>query len=600
MSGQSKDVSELSGTTIDKYNLIRLVGEGGMGVVYEARHTLVRKRCALKILHPALSKNQEVVQRMLREAQAAAEIGHPNIVETHDFGETADGTYYLVMEYLEGWSLGGMLQKHNQLDVDTAVAVTIQVLSALVAAHTKGIVHRDLKPDNIFIAKSRRGGEEVKLLDFGISKFTLEGTGNLNLTRTGAILGTPNYMSPEQASGRDEVDRRSDLWAVGVILYQVLTGELPFTGKNYNELMFNIVQEEPVAPREHRPDLPEKLQGLILKALEKNKDLRFQTAAEMVAALLPFYDRDKAELERFVLRKTVPPRDPKRTADTVVEVPGEPSMPTVKTPDGTLAGPAALQARDASEPGVATQAYDGPLFLSPGPGGASTGPGPQPEPDGPDVTPAPDRTEPVAAGSPITPSQIAGRKSVIFGRRFSRKTGLLAAGGVLTALVTGVVVGVLIMGKKDKKPARPSDGEKPPAAVPGKETPAPVDAGPTDPMVVRPSRPMEPRARKPTTSPRKARKRRISVKLKGLPRGAKVKLDGKTVRSPLKMTADNKRHTLEIRAQGFKPLTRTFTARVRTRSIQVRMTRIRRGRPRRPRGPRVTRDGIYKDPYGVK
>jgi len=309
--------SDLSGKTIEKYRLTRKIGEGGMGLVYEAQHSLVGKRCAVKVLHPSLSQDKEAVRRMLREAQAAAAIGHPNIVVTHDFGVTPDGDYYLVMDYLEGESLADLILRSGPLPGLAAVLIMRQVLSALEAAHAKGIVHRDLKPENIFIARTPGGAEEVKLLDFGVSK--LVGSEDLRLTLTGAVMGTPYYMSPEQASGSKDVDARSDLWAAGVVLYEVLTRRHPFTGANYNELMYKILTTEPRPARDLRPDISGAMEEVIHRALAKKRDARYATATEMLADL-------GSTPAAVLLATTAPPVNPNVSLlDLAASGPGVPS-----------------------------------------------------------------------------------------------------------------------------------------------------------------------------------------------------------------------------------------------------------------------------------
>ncbi|MBN1774275.1 MAG: serine/threonine protein kinase [Deltaproteobacteria bacterium] len=216
----------------EKYRLSRLIGEGGMGEVYEAQHTIIGRRCAVKFLHPEMARQAEVVTRFVREAQAASAIGHRGIIDIYDVGTTPDGAPYLVMEFLEGASLGGRLETSGRLPVHTAVEIVAQVLSALRVAHQRGIVHRDLKPDNIYLVESPGSPMVVKLLDFGISKMTVVGDGQQRMTQTGAVLGTPVYMSPEQAAGRSDADHRLDIYAMGVILFELLTGRLPYGGTN--------------------------------------------------------------------------------------------------------------------------------------------------------------------------------------------------------------------------------------------------------------------------------------------------------------------------------------------------------------------------------
>ncbi len=280
-----------TGQIIDgKYKLVRMLGEGGMGSVYEAEHVVINRRCAVKFLHPELATNAEVVKRFIREAQAASAVRHKGIVDIYDVGTTADGAPYLVMEFLDGCSFSTLLGGGRRLPAGEAVDVAVQALSALSVAHKHGIVHRDLKPDNLYLVQTPDSPASVKLLDFGISKLTLAGSPQDRMTRTGTVLGTPYYMSPEQAAGRPDVDHRSDLYSMGVILYEAVTGRVPFEGDNYNQLIVKIFTESFPAPREIAPDVPEALEQVILKAMDRDPGARYQDAPEMVAALVPLLE----------------------------------------------------------------------------------------------------------------------------------------------------------------------------------------------------------------------------------------------------------------------------------------------------------------------
>lgn len=282
------------GDLIDgKYRLTGCLGEGGMGKVFEAVHEGIGKRVALKFLLSEHITDKSTVTRFQREAQTAAAAGHHGIVDIHDIGVAEDGSPYLVMELLKGQSLGDLMLQAGALDVSTAAYVTCHVLSALSAAHGAGIVHRDLKPDNIFLIETGAAVFDVKLLDFGISRITSQSASldqSMRLTRTGTIVGTPLYMSPEQAKGRSDLDHRIDVYATGVILYECLTGKLPFEADNYNALIAMILTEDPPDPTLVRPDLPRAMEKVILRALTKDRDERYETAAAMFQALVPFVD----------------------------------------------------------------------------------------------------------------------------------------------------------------------------------------------------------------------------------------------------------------------------------------------------------------------
>jgi len=276
---------DYSGQTLEgRYRIERLLGSGGMGAVYEGRHVIVGKRVAVKFLHSEFASNEEVLKRFYREAQAAAAIGHKNIIDILDVGISPQNEPFLVMEYLEGEDLENMLQRTGPLSVEAACGILEPTLLALEAAHAKGIVHRDLKPANIFLVHNDGNAPTVKLIDFGISKFT-GGNKESRLTRTGSLLGTPAYMSPEQARGVGEIDHRSDLYSMGVILYQMLTGALPFDGENYNALLINVLTTEARRPRELNPSIPADVETVVLRQLKKSPEERSQSAKGMLEEL---------------------------------------------------------------------------------------------------------------------------------------------------------------------------------------------------------------------------------------------------------------------------------------------------------------------------
>jgi serine/threonine-protein kinase len=285
--GKAISVSRIQkGTLIDgKYRIVCRVASGGMGAVYEVVHERIRRKLAMKFILPELAANEEVRKRFEIEARAASAIGQENIVEITDMGTTSDGLPFLVMEFLEGFDLAVLLEK-GAVDQVRTVHIVSQVLSALEAAHERQIIHRDLKPENVFLIE--RGGDPdfVKLLDFGISKFAGGEEAKLHLTSTGLILGTPYYMSPEQARGDRKIDQRSDLFSVGVILYQLLTGKRPFAADNLNQLLYQITSGQLTAPREHTPDISLPLERVVQKALAHEAKHRFQSASEFRAALV--------------------------------------------------------------------------------------------------------------------------------------------------------------------------------------------------------------------------------------------------------------------------------------------------------------------------
>jgi len=266
------------GSTVDgRYRVTELIGEGGMGKVYLAEHIEIGKRVALKVLHPSYSRMPDLVERFRREARAASKIGHPNIVDVTDSGATEDGSVYFVMEYLEGVELGAIIEREGALDVARALRITGQICRALTAAHREGIIHRDLKPENIYLIT--RGGEAdvVKVLDFGIAKTTeAEAARERRLTSPGMAMGTPEYMAPEQAAGRP-ADARTDIYSLGAIMYEMVTGVPPYQGENFMEILTKKATMDPPHPNEIRSELPVPVSDLVMSSMSRNPDLRPQT-----------------------------------------------------------------------------------------------------------------------------------------------------------------------------------------------------------------------------------------------------------------------------------------------------------------------------------
>jgi serine/threonine-protein kinase len=287
MAGTSGDDPMIGQTIAEKYILRRRIGSGGMGVVYEAEHAVTHRRVAVKLLSGAEQQwTPTSVQRFLREARVAAMIGHPNIIEVLDAGTLASGLPYIVLTLLEGESLSGLLYRVGALPPRDAVEIVIEVLEALKAAHARNVVHRDIKPENVFVSTTANGGRAITLLDFGISKVTAEGGAeSKTLTKTGSVLGTADYMSPEQVRGDDEIDGRTDLWAVGVMLYRMVSGQLPFAGKNYNLVVVSVLTAKAAVLGEIAPKVPRALEALVAKAMEKDRNARFASANEMLEAL---------------------------------------------------------------------------------------------------------------------------------------------------------------------------------------------------------------------------------------------------------------------------------------------------------------------------
>jgi len=279
-----KPVDPLIGQVLDgRYQIEKVLGEGGMGLVYKARHTTLGKPLAIKVLKAEVSKDQEIVQRFRQEAQSATAIGNHHIIDISDFGVLADGSTYFVMEFLDGISLTNAIEPGKPLETRRMVHIAKQLCRALGAAHDIGIVHRDLKPDNIYLI--RRGGDNdfVKVLDFGIAKV---GGAKSKLTQVGQVFGTPHYMSPEQCAGT-QVDKRTDVYALGVIMYEMTSSRVPFDADNLMGILTKHLYEEPVRPHELPPpvDVPVAIEAIIMKCLAKKADLRYQSMQEVLADL---------------------------------------------------------------------------------------------------------------------------------------------------------------------------------------------------------------------------------------------------------------------------------------------------------------------------
>ncbi|HET7500142.1 MAG TPA: protein kinase [Kofleriaceae bacterium] len=274
------------GEIIGSYRVVRKIGEGGMGAVYLAEHMLLGRPAALKVLLREMSHREDLVTRFFNEARAATSVKHPGIVEIYDFGYHTNGSAYIVMEFLEGESLSSRLRRAGVLSEARAVALCRQVGGALAAAHAKGIVHRDLKPDNIYIIRDPdiADGERTKVLDFGIAKLTSDQPGQVSMTRTGMVMGTPAYMAPEQCKGAGHVDQRSDLYALGCILFELVCGRPPFVAEGAGEVMAHHICTPVPAPSALAPVTP-LLEQIILRALAKEPEHRFATAEQMIAAL---------------------------------------------------------------------------------------------------------------------------------------------------------------------------------------------------------------------------------------------------------------------------------------------------------------------------
>lgn len=303
---QTQDDPKIGLVLQERYRIIRRLGEGGMGAVYEGEHLLIKRRVAIKCLHPHFAQNPEVVARFHREALAATSAGHPNIVDVTDMGRFDDGTVFMVLEYLEGRDWSDELVAQGPQPLGKTVRILAQVCDALSAAHEKGIVHRDLKPENIFLLERGDNPDFAKVLDFGISKVKDAGP-TKSMTRTGATMGTPYYMSPEQAQGKKSIDHRADIYSLGVVLFEALTGQHPFDDESIHMLILKICTDPAPSLLGFRPDLPPEIEAIVTRAIAKEPSERFANCDEFKAALWPFRDVDTAAvLDSVAATKDIP------------------------------------------------------------------------------------------------------------------------------------------------------------------------------------------------------------------------------------------------------------------------------------------------------
>jgi len=278
-------IGPMQGASIGAYRLTGVIGRGGMGAVYAAEHALLGRQAAIKVLLPDLSRNQDIVQRFFNEARAATAIRHPGIVEIYDFGWTADGAAFLVMERLDGETLARRAHR-GRMRWQAALVVARQIAGALAAAHAKGIVHRDLKPENVFVVRDAEvpGGERIKLLDFGVAKLAGESAPAINVTRTGAVIGTPTYMAPEQCRGV-AIDRRVDLYALGCVVFELCSGRPPFVGEGAGDVLAAHIHMPAPRLSAMQVESPYAVEQLVDRLLAKAPADRVQTAEDLIRAI---------------------------------------------------------------------------------------------------------------------------------------------------------------------------------------------------------------------------------------------------------------------------------------------------------------------------
>ncbi len=333
---------QIVGMTIGNYHVRQKLGEGGMGSVYLAEHPTIGKKVALKVLHAEFAADTNVVSRFFTEAKAVNDIGHPNIVDIVDYGmitgSQGEQLVYFFMEFLPGHTLTDLIRAEAPLPPERALNITVQVADALAASHKCNIVHRDLKPDNIMLAPRGRERDFVKLLDFGIAKLTGDQPG-AQKTRTGLVMGTPAYMSPEQCEGRGQIDHRSDIYSLGIVLYEMITGRVPFYGEGYGEILVQHLTARPVPPTTIRGVIPPHVESIVLKAMEKRPENRFPNMDEMVKALVDpvGYVEAHGGVAGFIQHNLVPSDTP--AALPVSRITPSPLAPLTPVPGAMVAAP---------------------------------------------------------------------------------------------------------------------------------------------------------------------------------------------------------------------------------------------------------------------
>jgi serine/threonine-protein kinase len=389
-----------------KYRVERILGQGGMGYVVEAKHIALEERVALKFLLPEYAQHPEASQRFKREAQAAAKIKSEHVARVTDWGQLDGGAPYMVMEFLDGADLARRLKEQGPLPVADAVDYVLQACEAIAEAHGLGIVHRDLKPANLFVARRPDGSPIVKVLDFGISKMT--GQGVDPLTRTAAAMGSALYMSPEQMQQTRTVDHRTDIYALGIALFELVTGRPPFLAETLPQLCAEVLTGSPTPLRELRPDLPEDLAERIARAYERDKNKRYQTIADLAEGLAPYapphaqssLDRIARLAGRTAAVAGAPSKLPPRAPSIPDRAPSAPELPPLPVPLATAANAVTLTAVPAATAAPSATA-------SPLPRGAPLEPQAQTMPLLQAAALAPDRT------SPLPPIPSADRMSPV-------------------------------------------------------------------------------------------------------------------------------------------------------------------------------------------
>jgi serine/threonine-protein kinase len=560
-----------------KYRVVRRIGGGGVADVYEAVHEEIGQRAAVKVLKREYAKVTELNQRFLIEAQAASKIGHPGVVQIYDIGRFPTGEPYLIMEFLDGEELADVLSRKQRLGLEEAIGVCLHVLHALEAAHRAGIVHRDLKPENIVLVRGPDGQPWAKIIDFGIAHLAREGGRPGRTTAVGSTVGTPYYISPEQARGKPNIDGRADLYAIGVMLYELLTGAVPFDGQTIDEILARTLTEPFPSVRVRNPDLPEAVDAILQKATAKRPEQRYATADEFAAALRPLrgetvsvkiLEDDDDPMDITSIRRLrdlaaapparrfssapPPPRPPGATPSSLPARPGSVPPP----PPGPAFTPARVR-RVSSRPGISVGS------ATPTPPGRPAGTSQH----GTDAF----ASDPYLSARPdsLAPPPPASHRSTV-----------IIATVVASATAAAVAVGLalLLADRREASPpppaspappetiaavAEPAPPPTPPGTIPAVAEPegsaeAPDAGGPspvdveTDEDVGTPETPDGGDAGPPRDF--------VSIKLVGLPDDARVTLDGRPVESAFDLPRTDRTYTLRVAARGFRPYVTTLRA----------------------------------------
>jgi serine/threonine protein kinase len=492
--GMWSSPQDLVGTILaDRYQVLKVIGDGGMGSVFLAEHVTLRKKVALKVLHPELCRDQTHVDRFLQEARAASMIDHDNIVNIVDFGTVPGGSVFFAMEFLEGRDLSQALRQDGRMPWPRVQNFMLQIVRALKAAHQKGIVHRDLKPANCFVVVKSDGREHIKLLDFGIAKVT-DSENDKGLTRTGAVFGTAKYMAPEQACG-ETADARTDIYASAVLMYELLTGVVPFDGDNFMRVLSRHLTEPLTLPSTMAPDagIPPMVESIVVKALSKKREDRYQNMTEFEEALLALGPDGTLRAGgmgglSYSAPMTAPPGHG-GSGMLPLDAPGHTQWlgPSVQASQGPLSQPpegrggTLLLDGDSAPPGFMNQpGVQGPTHWSTGSGGTllmdGMGQDILPGPGGAAITRNPPMMGPGVGGIGTTPPPPETRPPMgsdpMYGEGYEEPPSrkgllLLAIGGAVAAIGLGGLVAWLLL----DEPTPDSGGSETPTVVATKKDP---------------------------------------------------------------------------------------------------------------------------------